>query len=118
MPKRESEKWVPRTPSRYLDSSVSSRQARRSLDEVVRDLNARLEQRALASTSAASEVDISTASTPVTAPEVPPTTPGFKGTPPVAGATCSMTTTGTQTTLHLNEDDVVLILPPGGGRLV
>ena len=30
----------------------------------------------------------------------------------------SLTTTATQTTLHLGREDVVLLLPPGGGRLV
>ena len=49
-------------------------------------LDARLEQQALASTSAASEVDASMTSAPVTAPEAPPTVPGVEATPPVAAA--------------------------------
>ena len=30
----------------------------------------------------------------------------------------SLTTTATQTTFHMGREDLILLLPPGGGRLV
>ena len=37
---------------------------------------------------------------------------------PVQTEAGSLTTSVTQTLLHLSPDNVILILPPGGGRLV
>ena len=81
-------------------------------------LDASLKQKALASTSSTSGVAVSAPVMPATR-ETPPTSPRVEGTPPVAAAaaTPSSATTGMQTSLHLNEDDIVFILPPGGGRL-